>query len=268
MDFEKTFQEEKLFYKNRIETVCKALERNNIHSYYANDKKQALDLLIRFISDNKRDGIIGIGDSMTLHQISFFDWLYAQGSEYTIYNPFERLEDGRFKEFEGLPNEWIPTDVYNELHRKVWEKSRKALLSDVFVTGANAVTMDGKIVSVDGVGNRIAAVIYGPYKVIIVVGRNKIVENQEDAISRINNLTTPLNHLRHASKHCANVGKEEREKYALYKLGELPCVQKGHCVDCHSPLCSRHCTMILEKTTGGHYKDRINVIIVNEVLGL
>ncbi len=213
----------------------------------------------------KWGGVIGIGDSMSLHQIGLFDWLYSE-KELTIYNTFERLEDGRYSEFNGQPNDWIPAEVYNELNRKIWEKSRRAMLSDIFFTSANAVTMDGKIVSVDGVGNRIASVIFGPYKVVLVVGRNKIVENVDEAISRIKNLATPLNHLRHAVKH--GIKGERAKDYGVYKLGELPCVKKGHCVDCNAALCSRHCTMIMEKGTGGYFKDRIHVILVNENLGL
>lgn len=124
----------------------------------------------------------------------------------------------------------------------------------------------GAIVSIDGIGNRIAGVIYGPLKVIMVIGRNKIVENVDEAISRIKNVSTPLNHLRHATKH--GIKGERAKDYGIYKLGQLPCVKMGHCIDCNSPMCSRHCTMIMERSTGGLFKDRINIVLVNENLGL
>lgn len=266
MDFEKTFSEEKIFYRNRIESLLDNFKKNNINGFYADNKEEALSLAKVFIENNKGDGIIGIGDSMSLHQINLFEYLYSKENNYTIYNTFERLDDGRFSEFKNQPNDWIPTELYNKLNRQVWEKSRKAMLSDLFITSANAVTIDGKIVSVDGVGNRIASVIYGPYKVLLIVGRNKIVENVDEAISKIKNLTTPLNHLRHATKHC--IKGEKAKDYGVYKLGELPCVKKGHCIDCNSPLCSRHCLMVMERATGGMFKNRINVIVVNENLGL
>lgn len=183
-----------------------------------------------------------------------------------LLNPFERLEDGRFSEFKDLPNTWRPSDVYDSAHKRVWEKARKALTADVFVTGANAITMDGKIVSTDGVGNRISAVIFGPYKTIMVVGRNKIVTKLDAALDRIKNIAAPLNHLRHASKHSTR-DENNKKNDSLYRLSKLPCVQKGYSADCGSSLCSRRCTMIMESGTGGIYKDRIHVIIVNENLG-
>ena len=242
------------------------LRKNNIKGFYAENIDEALLIAKNFIETNKGEGVIGIGDSMSLHQINLFEYLYSKENNYTIYNTFERLDDGRFSEFKDQPNDWIPLDTYNKLNRQVWEKSRKAMLSDVFITSANAVTIDGKIVSVDGVGNRIASVIYGPYKVLLIIGRNKIVENVDEAISKIKNFTTPLNHLRHATKHC--IKGEKAKDYGVYKLGELPCVKTGHCIDCKSPLCSRHCLMVMEKATGGMFKDRINIIIVNDNLGL
>ena len=70
---------------------------------------------------------------------------------------------------------------------------RKALLSDVFVIGTNAVTMDGKLINIDGNGNRVSAMIFGPDKVIIVVGANKIVNNLEDGLRRIRDIAAPIN---------------------------------------------------------------------------
>lgn len=215
---------------------------------------------------DKKKGIIGIGDSLSCHEINLFDSLYSRGDEIEIINPFERLEDGRYAVFKGHDNDWLPEEEYIAIQKELGELTRKTLLSDIFITGANAVTMDGKIVSTDGVGNRIAAVIYGPYKVILVVGRNKIVTDLEKAFDRIKNLATPLNHLRHAMKH--GIGGEKAKKdYGVYKLGELPCVKLGKCIECHHELCSRHCTMVMEAATGGFYKNRIHIVLVNEDLG-
>lgn len=270
MENEKSFEEERLFYKNRIDSLCKAFEKNKIHSYYADDKADAKNIVENIILSNinpsKGNGVIGVGDSQTLHQIELFDWLYSERN-LTVINPFERLEDGRFSEFKEYPNEWLPLETYNEINARVWEKARKALLSDVFVTGANAVTMQGQIVSTDGAGNRIAAVIYGPLKVVIVIGRNKIVNNLDEAFNRIKHTAAPLNHLRHSVKHRIQ-GEQAESNYGIYKLGKLPCVQKGYCVDCGSPLCTRKCTMVMDRATGGYFKDRLHVVIVNEDLGL
>lgn len=187
-----------------------------------------------------------------------------------MINPFERLEDGRYIEFQDLPNGWIDDPKpYEEAYLRVMEKMREALLSDVFITSANAVTTDGEIVSTDGGGNRLAGVIFGPYKVIIVVGRNKIVDSEEEALSRIKNYTTPLNHLRHAKMHSRRTKDGSYlEKDSLYQLSKLPCAVKGHCVECKTPNCSRRVTMSLRSGTGGSIRERIHVVFINEDLGI
>lgn len=256
--------------RNLVESVVQAVNKR-FHGYYAEDEVEARthiqQLLEQFHGGGGTDKLlVGVGDSLTLHQVCAFDYLYPLQEEGLIemVNPFERLEDGRFSEFRDQPNDWIPKDIYDSIHRRVWEKARKALLSDVFITGANAITKDGIIVSTDGVGNRLSAVIFGPYKVIMVVGRNKIVDGIPEAFNRIKNVAAPLNHYRHFSKH--NVTNSKKE-YGMNKLAQLPCVFKGYCVECGSPNCTRHATMILEKDTGGIFKDRIHVIIVNRDLG-
>lgn len=271
----------KEYHKNRIEATIEKLKRGGIKSWYADDKDSAVALILSIINDcisyneehyHKSRRIIGFGDSQTLHEISLFDsvYEYASKNNCVVINPFERLEDGRYVEFQDLPNGWIDDPKpYEEAYLRVMEKMREALLSDVFLTSANAVTTEGEIVSTDGVGNRLAGVIFGPYKVIIVVGRNKIVNSEEEAFSRIKNYTTPLNHLRHAKMHSRrNEDGSYLEKDSLYQLSKLPCVVKGHCVECKSPNCSRRVTMSLRSGTGGSIRERIHVVFINEDLGI
>ena len=88
------------------------------------------------------------------------------------------------------------------------------------------------------------------------------------AISRIKNIATPLNHLRHAEKHSRkNDDGTILEKDSLFQLSKLPCVKNGVCVDCGALNCSRKCTMIMEAGTGGSITNRIHLVIVNENLG-
>lgn len=115
-------------------------------------------------------------------------------------------------------------------------------------------------------GNRIAAVIYGPYKVILVVGRNKIVKDMEATMDRIKNIAAPRNHYRHFSKHKI-AGKEAEEKYGIYKFADRSCVKIGRYIGCNAPRCTRHATMIIDRDTGGLFKDRIHIILVNEDMG-
>ena len=272
----------KEFHKNRIYSTIENLKRfGGVSAYYSDNKSDAITLILKLMDDclryNKEhyvnsSRIIGFGDSQTLHEIDLLEsvYVYAEQKKCTIINPFERLDDGRYIEFAGLKNGWIDDNKpYEEAYLRVMEKMRHALLSDIFITSANAITTSGEIVSTDGVGNRIAGVIFGPYKVIIVVGRNKIVDSEDEAISRIKNFTTPMNHLRHALKHSRrNEDGTYLEKDSLYQLSKLPCVIKGHCMNCNAKNCSRRVTMVMRSATGGSMRDRIHVVFINEDLGI
>ena len=266
---------QKEYYKNRIETTIEKLKHVGISGYYSDNSEDAVLKVIGLIAEamlynenhyKKSQRIIGFGDSQTLHDISLFDsvYKYAEDNNCKVINPFLRLDDGRYVEFQGLKQfGWIDdAKQYNEAYLRVMEKMRESLLSDVFITGANAITTTGEIICTDGVGNRVAGVIFGPYKVIVVVGRNKIVDSEEEAMSRIKNVTTPLNHLRHAKMH------SRRNEDGSYQLSKLPCVIKGHCMECNAANCSRRVTMTMRSGTGGSLRDRIHVVIVNEDLGL
>ena len=117
---------------------------------------------------------------------------------------------------------------------------------DLFLTGTNAVTLDGCLVNIDGNGNRVAAMIYGPSKVIVVVGRNKIVEGDvSDAIRRVKNLSAPPNGVR--------LGKQ------------TPCAVTGFCSDCDSPQRMCHITTIIDSKPS---LTDMHVLVVNEDMGL
>ena len=120
----------------------------------------------------------------------------------------------------------------------------KGLIADYMITSSNALTMDGKLVNLDGLGNRVAAMCYGPKKVILVVGLNKVAPDLETAMARVKHLAAPINAIR---------------------LGRAtPCVETGVCSDCKSP--ERICYMwsIIE---GHMLANRIHVKLVGEDLG-
>lgn len=269
------------YYAVKIQSVISKLFKCGINGYYVEDKLTGCNLIIELINElltynrehyENASNIIGIADSQTLHEISIFDSLSDLEKEKIIQviNPFERLDDGRYSEFRDLPNGWISdTKEYEKAYLRVMEKMRKALLSDIFITGANAITLNGEIVSTDGVGNRLSGIIFGPYKVIIVVGRNKIVNNVDDALARIKDVAAPINHLRHAQKYSRrNDDGSYLEKDSLFQLSKLPCVRNGYCSDCSSPNCSRRATMIMQSATGGSIRNRIHVVFINEDLGI
>jgi hypothetical protein len=124
------------------------------------------------------------------------------------------------------------------------ELSRQCLTADLYVASANAVTMSGEVVNLDKFGNRVAALAFGPKKVALVVGRNKIVQDLAAAKDRIKNLAAPMNALR-------------------LELS-TPCAQTGHCQDCQGP--SRICGVWLV-TEKSFPQGRIHILLVNESLG-
>lgn len=121
---------------------------------------------------------------------------------------------------------------------------KKALLADWYVTGSNAISVDGRIVNVDHSGNRVAAITFGPDNVIIVVGKNKIVDTWGEAIRRVKDIACPLN-----------------AKRAGFNP---PCVKLNKCVDCNST--ERVCNSI-SIIEGQSAKGRIKIFIINEDLG-
>jgi len=211
--------------KQKIQELITRLGENNIPAFYVKNRKQ---VLVKVMSMIPEGSVVGLGDSLTLKQIGVVDAI-AEG-KYTFLNPWK-----------------TGTSVEESMKIK-----KRALTSDVFVTGTNALTLDGKIVNVDGHGNRVAAMLFGPNKVIIVVGVNKIVENLEQALKRIREKTAPLNVKRH-----------------LEFDPMPPCGVTGLCSDCSSPwrICNK--TIIIERQYDNNkYKPIITVVIVGEELGI
>ena len=211
--------------KQEIPGLIEKLSKNNISALYVENKKQALKKVMSMIPESS---IVGFGDSVTLRQIGLVDAL--EKGNYTFLNPWQS----------GITAE-------ENIQRK-----KRALTSDVFVTGTNALTLDGKIVNVDALGNRVAAMLFGPDNVIIIVGMNKIVENLEEALERIRKTAAPLNVKRHTDFDPMP-----------------PCGETGECIDCSSPwrICNK--TVIIEREFDNDtYKPVITVIIVGEELGL
>lgn len=201
----------------KIKRVIKNLEKRNFTGYYCETKEDAVKQVLELIPDGAQ---VSWGGSMTLGEAGIKDAL-AKGN-YEINDPYSYADPGEST-----------------------EAKRRALCADVFLTSANAVTMDGEIVNIDGNGNRVAAIIFGPKKVIMVVGANKLVFDERDAIDRIKNDACPPN--------CVRLGRETPCAVAG-KCGN--CLMKGQTVCCHT-VTTRFCLQ----------DDRIHVILVNDVLG-
>lgn len=203
---------QKIIHK-RVERTAMQLEKNNIKTYYV-ETKEALHECIKTIVP--KNGVVSVGGSMTLFETDTLSLL--RNGDYTFLDRYE----------EGLQAEDI---------RKIYLESFDA---DAYFASANAITEDGLIYNVDGNGNRVAAIAYGPKKVILIVGTNKIVKDLPAAIARNRAIAAPSNCLRLST--------------------QTPCVHTGKCEDCSSPerIC---CTYTV--TGYQRQKDRIHVIFID-----
>ncbi|MDP2920692.1 MAG: lactate utilization protein [Dehalococcoidia bacterium] len=228
-------QEWKWYYEERGKRVVSNLQKKNINAIFAVNKTEALASVLAMIPEGAK---VVRGDSMSVDQVGVMEAL-KERNQNVIIDAFARDADGR--------------TVLKGKERR--QAQKEAFHADVFITGANAITLDGKIVSTDAVGNRVAPVIFGPEKVILVVGANKIVTDLDAALRRIHEVAAPLNAKRHALKH-------HRPEF-----GQLPCVITGVCVDCNSEWRICRYTTIIEGSMASE-KGRINVVLVGEDLGI
>lgn len=232
--------EERWFYELMANKALESLRKNNFDADYAYDRREALQKVIGRIPPK---ATIGIGDSVTLHQIGFFSWLDNKKKDHKVFNPFLRNPEG----------------YLSITPPKRFELMRKALTCDVFLAGTNAVTLDGKLVNVDALGNRVAAMIFGPKKVILVMGANKIVTDVDEGLRRIRELCAPMNAKRHVEKHHTR------------SMETLPCFKTGVCISCNSPakIC-RKIVIIDGQSPRYRFEEQegICVIIIGERLGI
>lgn len=207
----------KQYYRNLADTILKNLEKRQIEGYYFDTSEEAVKKASSFLTPGCS---VGFGGSMTLNESGMMDAL--------VNNPDITLFD-RSK----AKNAEETKEIY-----------RKCLTADYFFMSTNAITADGELVNIDGNGNRLAALVYGPEYVIILAGMNKAVRTVEDAISRVRNIAAPPNGNR------------------LNK--ETPCAITGVCKDCLSPGCMCSHTVITRYCgTPG----RIKILLIGEELG-
>ncbi len=230
--------EQKAIYEKLSKEAVAHLNRRGIVARFAPTREEALSMVMDMIPEGV---VVGTNDSLTLLQVGVFSALWQRGRN-EIINPFRRDAEGNF----------LIKDREEQL-----DVMRKVFLTDVYLIGTNAITLDGKLVNTDGLGNRVAPMLFGPKKVIIVAGANKIVKNLEDAFKRIREVCAPINAYRHATRH------------HYEEFNDLPCVRTGICVDCNNPWRICRYTTIIE----GQWKkemdtQRLNVVLVGEQLGI
>ncbi len=203
----------------KMERTANALRNNNMYCECADNCEEALDIVASLLNPGDT---VSVGGSMTLNETGVIDLL--QNGDYNYLDRYEK----------GLSREQIE-DIF-----------RQSFFADAYITSSNAITERGELYNVDGNGNRVAAMIFGPKSVIVVAGYNKIVRDIEEAKRRVAEIAAPANAIR------LNTG--------------TPCTSAGRCLNCSSD--NRICvsTTIIGRQRASQ-KDRIKVILVGEELG-
>lgn len=194
-----------------------ALKKNGFDAYYVKTGADAAEIVAQYL---KKGSTVGFGGSMTVKSLGIQEKATAAGCEVLDHNAPGLAQD-------------VKTAIL-----------RRQLTSDVFVSGSNAVTLEGEIVNIDGNGNRVAALSFGPLKTIVVVGINKVVRDLDEAFARIESFAAPMNNKR------------------LDKSN--PCVKAGVCMDCDGDTRICRIYQILRKRPAA---SDFTVIVVGENLG-
>jgi L-lactate utilization protein LutB len=197
--------------------VVRALKNRFFEAWYFNESAGAIEKAISLIP---KTDTVSWGGTTTVDELGLK----------------ERLEKEGYK--------LLDRDKAKSQEERI-EIMHKALLSDTFLCSSNAITEDGQLVNIDGNGNRVAAMIYGPRQVILIAGINKITKTLEDAVSRTRNIAAPTNTQR-------------------FPNGKTPCLETGSCANCLSP--DSMCTFIVH-TRLCRPAGRIKVILVGKDLG-
>ncbi len=205
-----------LYYAKRGEILVRNLKSRHFEAYYCSTREAALKKALELIPTN---ATVGWGGATSAMEIGLMDAVNA--------GPYHALD--------------------RETCKTAEEREQMALdcqRADVFLTGANALSLDGEMVNIDGMGNRVSAIIFGPKSVLVIAGMNKVMDTLEDAISRARTVAAPINEQRF--------------------MGNTPCAATGICADCKSEQCicnhiviTRHCRPV----------GRIKFILVGEELG-
>ena len=202
------------------ERMKKAVEKLQAHDFKAvsvKTKDEAVREIWKHITPATK---VGVGGSVTIRELGILEQLKEKG--HVVYD------------------HWVTGLLQEDILRL----RRSQMTSDLFLASANAITMNGEIVNIDGVGNRVNAITFGPGKVILVAGYNKLVEDVQEAIKRVKNVATPMN--------------------ARRNKADVPCAKLGYCVDCNIPRRICRATVILERKPTS---SQILVILVGEELG-
>lgn len=206
----------KMQYDKAGPKVAEALNKRHFEAYYCPDRAAAVEKVLELISP---EDTVSWGGTLTVDELGLKDLLRARGQKL------------------------IDRDIAQSNEERV-ELMRQGLLADTFLTSSNAVTADGQLFNIDGTGNRVAALCFGPTQVVVVAGMNKVAGDLDGAMRRAREVAAPMN----------------AQRFPL----KTPCVANGLCGDCKGPdsICAQIVTTRLCKPAG-----RIKVVLVGEDLG-
>lgn len=209
-------QMQKDYFDKRANVLLRNLHSRHYDAYYCETGEQALEKALELIPEGSS---VGWGGALSAQQIGLLDAVRA--GNYTA----------------------IDRDAVSDPAEKK-KIMKQALLADVFITGANALSLDGQMVNIDGNGNRVAAMVYGPESLIVIVGMNKVCDSLEAAVNRARTVAAPMN----------------MQRFNL----QTPCKATGVCADCKSPdsICNQMLITRNSKPAG-----RIKIILVGQALG-
>ena len=206
----------KMYCDKRGALLVKNLRKRNFGACYCETAEEALGKALALLPEN---AVVGWGGATSAEQIGLL----------------EAVRKGNYRA--------IDRDTAATMEERV-EMMRSCLMTDWFITGANAISLEGEMVNIDGMGNRVAAMVYGPKNVLVIAGMNKVMDTLEDALNRARTVAAPVN----------------KQRFP----GDTPCLVTGSCADCLSEGCI--CNQILI-TRNCRPAGRIQFIIVGEDLG-
>lgn len=203
--------------EERVKKTIEKLEAHEFKAIYTRNKEEAVAEIWKYIGPETR---VGVGGSMTIRELGILETLKSKGN--AVYD------------------HWVPgLSKDQSLHIR-----RSQLTCDVFLCSVNAISMTGELVNIDGAGNRVSSTVFGPEKVILVVGYQKIANTLEEALKRARDVAASIN--------------------AKRLKADVPCVKLGKCVDCNSP--DRVCRVVVIHERRPSYTDMM-IILVGEELG-
>lgn len=205
-----------IFYENQANSIIAKLQARKMEGYYCPDKEAARSKVLELIGEERK--LVTYGGSMSLEEVGIYDAVEAAGHDLLRRERYVTPEE--------------KAACY-----------AKQVTADVFLMSTNAITLNGELINIDGAGNRVACLAFGPKEVIILTGMNKVVANVEEGIDRVRNFAAPPNTVR---LNC-----------------DTPCAKTGQCGDClKDTIC---CQTVI--TRASRIPGRIKVILVGEELG-